>query len=121
MGVAMPLLTGTLLALTQVRTIPQMMIVAVVMGIAGGFVIVIFFSYWARAFGRAHLGRSQGVAQALTVVASAVGPLLLAQCVSLTGSYSVLFYILAGIVGAIGLCAWFVAFPPDSDAPPSIG
>jgi hypothetical protein len=39
------------------------------MGLAGGFVIVIFFSFWSRAFGRAHLGKIQGVAQAPTVLA----------------------------------------------------
>ena len=48
------------------------------MGLAGGFVMVVFFSFWGRAYGRAHLGRIQGAAQALTVLASAVGPLLLA-------------------------------------------
>jgi hypothetical protein len=30
------------------------------MGLAGGFVMVIFFSFWGRAYGRAHLGRIQG-------------------------------------------------------------
>ena len=33
------------------------------MGLAGGFVMVVFFSFWGRAFGRAHLGRIQGAAQ----------------------------------------------------------
>ena len=55
------------------------------MGIAGGFVMVVFFSFWGRAYGRAHLGRIQGAAQAMTVVASAVGPLFLALCVDATG------------------------------------
>ena len=111
MGVSMLLLMISLLALTQVRTLPQIMVVAVVMGIAGGFVIVIFFAYWARTFGRLHLGQIQGVAQALTVVASAVGPLLLAQCVTLTGSYSGVFFILAAVVGLFGIAAWFAPVP----------
>ena len=119
MGVSMALLMASLLALTQVRTIPQIMIVAAVMGIAGGFIIVIFFAYWARTFGRAHLGQIQGAAQALTVVASAVGPLLLAQCVTLTGSYTGLFYLLALIVGLFGLAAWFVPAPALPATSPS--
>ncbi len=45
--------------------------------------MVLFFSVWPRAFGRRDLGRIQGAAQALTVLASAVGPLLLAWCVDL--------------------------------------
>ena len=48
------------------------------MGLGGGLVMVLFFSVWPRVYGRRHLGRIQGVAQAMTVLASAVGPLLLA-------------------------------------------
>ena len=84
---------------------------AVVMGLAGGFVMVIFFSFWGRAFGRAHLGRIQGAAQILTVLASAVGPLLLARCVEATGSYASAFYVLAGVVALLGLAAALVPLP----------
>ena len=56
---------------------------ATAMGLGGGLVMVLFFSVWPAVFGRRHLGRIQGVAQALTVLASAVGPLLLAWCVDL--------------------------------------
>ena len=51
---------------------------AVMMGLGGGLVMVLFFSVWPRVYGRRQLGRIQGVAQAMTVLASAVGPLLLA-------------------------------------------
>jgi hypothetical protein len=81
------------------------------MGLAGGFVIVLFFSFWSAAFGRAHLGKIQGAAQTLTVLASAIGPLLLAECVARTGSYAMMFYTLASIVGLLGISAWFVSIP----------
>ena len=84
---------------------------AIVMGVAGGFVMVIFFSFWGRAYGRAHLGRIQGAAQILTVLASAVGPLVLAQCVAYTGSYATAFYGLAAVVGVLGLAATVVREP----------
>jgi MFS family permease len=84
---------------------------AAVMGIAGGFVIVIFFSFWSHAFGRTHLGKIQGAAQTMTVLASAVGPLLLAECVARTGSYAMMFYSLAVVVGVLGISAWFVSVP----------
>ena len=61
---------------------------AVAMGIGGGFVMVVFFSFWGRAYGPAHLGRIQGAAQAMTVFASAVGPLAAGLCVERTGSYA---------------------------------
>jgi len=81
------------------------------MGLAGGFVIVIFFSFWSHAFGRAHLGKIQGAAQTLTVLASAVGPLLLAECVTRAGSYAVIFYLLAAVVGVLGAAALFARVP----------
>jgi hypothetical protein len=62
-------------------------------------------------FGRRHLGRIQGAAQALTVLASAVGPLLLAWCVEATGSYAAMFTLLAGVIAATALAALVVPVP----------
>ena len=76
------------------------MVWAACMGLGGGLVMVLFFSVWPRVYGRRQLGRIQGVAQALTVLASALGPLLLATCVEWTGSYRAMFYILAAAVAA---------------------
>jgi MFS family permease len=111
MSLAMSLLALSLLALPSVRTQAHVAAYASVMGLAGGFVIVIFFSFWSRAFGRAHLGKIQGAAQTLTVLASAVGPLLLAECVTGAGSYAPAFYLLAVIVGVLGFAAWFTRVP----------
>ena len=47
----------------------------------------------------------------MTVVASAIGPLLLAECVARTGSYAMMFYLLAVVVGVLGISAWFVSAP----------
>jgi MFS family permease len=111
MALTMLLLATALVSLPWLRTVPQVDAFAVVMGLAGGFVIVIFFSFWAETFGRVHLGRIVGTAQMLTVLASAVGPILLAQCHALTGSYAAVFYVLAGIVSVLGLAAWGVKLP----------
>ena len=111
LALAMIMLAGSLLALPHVRTQTHVAAYAVVMGLAGGFVIVIFFAFWSRAYGRAHLGKIQGAAQALTVIASAIGPLLLAECVARTGSYAAMFYALTLIVLLLALSAWFVKVP----------
>lgn len=111
MALAMAMLAGALLALPYVQSELHVVAWAVVMGLAGGFVIVLFFSFWSRAFGRAHLGKIQGAAQSLTVVASAVGPLLLAECVERTGSYAVMFYVLSLVVTVLGVSAWLVSIP----------
>lgn len=115
LAVAMILLAGSLLALPHVRTQTHVAAYASVMGLAGGFVIVIFFAFWSRAYGRAHLGKIQGAAQALTVVASAIGPLLLAECVARTGSYAAMFYALTFVVLLLALSAWFVKVPGASE------
>ena len=112
--VSMILLAGSLLSLPHVRTEAHVAAYAVVMGLAGGFVIVIFFAFWSRAYGRGHLGKIQGAAQALTVIASAVGPLLLAECVTRTGSYAAMFYVLALVVLLLAVSAWFVKLPQVS-------
>ncbi len=109
--VAMVLLASSLLALPHVKTETHVAAYAVVMGLAGGFVIVIFFAFWSRAYGRTHLGKIQGAAQALTVIASAIGPLLLAECVARTGSYTAMFYALTFVVLLLALSAWFVKIP----------
>ena len=111
LALAMGLLAGALVSLPHVRTESHVAAYAVVMGLAGGFVIVIFFTFWSRAYGRAHLGKIQGVAQALTVLASATGPLLLAECVTRTGSYGAIFYTLAAVVAALGAGALLVRLP----------
>lgn len=111
LALTMGLLAASLLALPHVSTPAHVAIYAVVMGLAGGFVIVIFFSFWSLAFGRAHLGKIQGAAQALTVIASAIGPLLLAECVTRTGSYAAIFYLLTVVVLVLALSAWLVKLP----------
>jgi MFS family permease len=111
MALTMVLLAAALAGLPSLRTVPQVDAFAVVMGLAGGFVIVIFFSFWADVFGRAHLGKIVGTAQMMTVLASAVGPLLLAQCHAVTGSYAAVFYVLAGVVSLLAFAAWVVKLP----------
>ena len=114
LAIAMGLLAGSLIGLPHVSTKAHVAAYAFVMGLAGGFVIVIFFTFWSRAYGRTHLGKIQGVAQTLTVLASAVGPLLLAESVTRTGSYGAMFYTLAAIVAVLGVAALFVTLPDKS-------
>jgi len=77
--------------------------------------MVVFFSFWSRAYGRTHLGRIQGAAQALTVLASALGPLVLAYCIERTGSYGFAFYLLSFAVTLLAVVAAFVPLPAGAD------
>ena len=86
-AIAMSLLAAALLSLPFVSTYPALVAYASAMGTAGGMVTVLFFSIWAQLYGRTHLGRIQGVAQMMTVFASALGPAILAKVKTVTGSY----------------------------------
>ncbi|HEX6163894.1 MAG TPA: MFS transporter [Vicinamibacterales bacterium] len=106
-----------LAALPHITSIGQVMMWATAMGLGGGLVMVLFFSVWPRVYGRAHLGRIQGAAQAMTVIASAVGPLLLAWCVEWTGSYAAMFNILAAVIGALAFTSMITPLPEPAPAP----
>jgi MFS family permease len=110
------ILSAGLAVLPHVATTAQVMAWAAAMGIGGGILMVLFFSVWPRLYGRRDLGRIQGSAQALTVVASAVGPLLLALCVAWTGSYAAMFRILAALVAATGVTGLMVGRSPAARA-----
>ena len=111
MAVGMGVLAAALVALPQVRTFTHAVLYGIAMGVSGGVVTVVFFSVWGQVFGRSHLGRIQGCAQMLTVFASAVGPLLLAETLRQTGSYNLIFQVLAVTVVLLGIACWFVAVP----------
>ena len=112
---ALLILAAGLVALPHLTTPAQVMVQAVAMGIGGGFIMVVFFSFWGRAYGPTHLGRIQGAAQALTVLASAIGPLLLAACIELTGSYAAAFYGLTLVVMLLAAAAALVRVPPGAE------
>jgi MFS family permease len=111
MVVAMLILATALAALPHMSATAEVMLQAVAMGIAGGFVMVVFFSFWGRTFGETHLGRIQGAAQVMTVIASALGPFALAWSVERTGSYATAFYALAVSVMILGALAAIVRLP----------
>jgi MFS family permease len=111
MGAGMAVLAASLLMLPFVTTFAHVAAYASAMGVAGGVVTVVFFSAWGQVFGRSHLGRIQGAAQMMTVLASATGPVLLARTLDRTGSYSSIFFLLAAIVAAVGVASWFVKLP----------
>lgn len=114
MGIGMAVLALSLVMLPLVRTFPHVVVYGIAMGSAGGVVTVVFFSVWGQLFGRPHLGRIQGFAQMMTVFASAIGPLLLAQTLKQTGSYNLIFNGLAMLVTLLAIACWYVPLPQRS-------
>jgi hypothetical protein len=66
-------------------------------------VTVVFFTVWRRWYGPLELGLIQGLAQLLTVLGSASGPLLFAEVHARTGSYVLLFLPLAAVALMLAL------------------
>ena len=117
LAVSLGILTLGLAILPYVSAEWQVSVWAAAMGLGGGIVTVLFFAVWPRVFGRRQLGVVQGIAQATTVLASALGPLLLAWCVEWTGSYAVMFQVLAAVIALVAAAALIVSLPPPMPVP----
>jgi MFS family permease len=111
LSLAMGIYAVALGALPLLSTIVHLWGVAVLFGLSGGMITVLFFAVWSQAFGTAHLGRIQGAAQMLTVLASAIGPLIFAECAALTGSYRAALWGLAPCVLLLGLASLRLRLP----------
>ncbi len=81
------------------------------LGIASGAVALLFFAAWGTLYGRRELGRIQGVAQMLTVLASACGPLVFSFGKRATTSYTLVFQVLAALVLLMAIAAWLTPLP----------
>jgi len=114
MAAAMLLLAASLLVLPQVHTHLEVMAYAALLGVSAGMVTVVFFACWGKLYGRRHLGKIQGAAQSITVLASAIGPIILAESHAHTNSYAAAFYILAIPIALVGAICFVVREP----APP---
>lgn len=113
LGIAMFLYAVAIGALPLLRTQVELWFFAALIGLAGGMITVMFFAVWRRAFGAAHLGRIQGAAQMLTVLASAIGPLIFAQSARLTGSYFPALWVLTPCVLLLSVAAFRVELRQD--------
>ncbi len=86
-----------------IHTSAGMWTLAALMGLSGGIITVAFFAIWGDSFGKRHLGRIQGVAQMCTVLASALGPLVLERGAGFLHSYANTLMIAAPICVLLGL------------------
>ena len=102
----MTLFAAALAVYPFVDALTQVYSYAATLAVAGGMVTVIFFGVWGQVYGPAHLGKIQGAAQMLTVLASAAGPLSLAACRERTGSYVLVFEIAAAVSLGMAVGAW---------------
>jgi MFS family permease len=110
---AMVLVTmaGCLAWLPYLHGLAQLYAYAVFMSFAMSIYVVLYFAVWSHAFGRKELGQIQGAAHVVSVLASAVGPQILALSREYTGSYARSFISLAVAVGVLGVAFFFIRIP----------
>jgi MFS family permease len=104
MGLSMSLLAAALFWMPFVSDFSGLVAYVIGMAIGGGMMTVVFFTAFGQVFGRRHLGEIQGVAQMLTVFASALGPELLAHIQDHYHSYMPFFQ--ASGLAVLALIAW---------------
>ena len=110
------LLAACLMGLPYIHTEFGITVYGVGMGISGTITTVLFFSVWGEAYGRTHLGQIQSVAQMMTVLASALGPVVFAECFEKYHSYAPAFQVLSGIVTLLAVWSVVVHMPSPAEA-----
>jgi MFS family permease len=113
--IGMLFFAGSLAAFPLLHSTGEVILYATALGVSGGIITVIFFSVYGQAFGRSHLGVIQAAVQVVSVVASAVGPVLLTSCKEAFGSYSPLFFASAPIAVVLGVAAWLAPLPTPKE------
>lgn len=111
LGVGLLVLAVSLALFPSIKTMGQLWVYGGAMGFVGGLITVVHFAAWGHFYGRGHLGRIQGVAQIVSVLASAAGPLFLAWGHETTKSYLPVYYAFAIGVFVLSLAAFAVRVP----------
>ncbi|MGY8691034.1 MAG: MFS transporter, partial [Verrucomicrobiales bacterium] len=111
MAMSLAILVGVLALYPQLQTSWQVITHASVYGFCGGVFSVLFFTGFGHAFGRTHLGKIQGCAQVMVVVASALGPWWLAGSQERVGSYFPAMANFAPVIAIVAMVAWFTKLP----------
>ncbi|MDR0699570.1 MAG: MFS transporter [Tannerella sp.] len=94
-----------------IETPEQVYAYTIVLAISGGGLSVLFFIAWADLFGKRDVGKIQGIAQMLSVCASAAGPVFFAYSKEWTNSYTLAFYISGGLTILFAVAACLMSTP----------
>jgi MFS family permease len=105
------MLAVSLALFPAIRTVGQLRLYGSAMGFVGGLVTVVHFAAWGHFFGRSELGKIQGVAQIVSVIASAIGPVLMATSHDSRSSYLPIFTQFAICVFVLAVAAAIVRVP----------
>jgi MFS family permease len=114
LAVGVAILAASLLFFPFIGTLAAAAAYAVLLGVSGGVITVIYFAVYGHTYGRLHLGSIQAVVQILSVFASAIGPVILAAVREYNGSTDAFFFAFAAVTMVLAFAAWFVPVPNRS-------
>jgi MFS family permease len=100
-----------------IQTMPQVYAYTMALSLSAGALTVLFFIVWADIFGKREVGKIQGLAQMMSVVASAIGPIFFAYSKEWTDSYSPAFFISGGLTLIFAVLAFIVKIPQTDSLP----
>ncbi len=110
-AVSLGLYAFGLVGLAAASQVWHLVAASIPLGLAAGMTMVLFFSVWGELYGQRHLGRIQGSAQMVTVLSSALGPVVFARAQVHWNAFGPMLYAAAAAVLAVGLAAPFVPLP----------
>ena len=115
LGAGVAILAASLVLFPFVTSLGLAAVYAVLLGVSGGVITVIYFAVYGHTYGRTHLGTIQATVQVLSVFASATGPVLLAFVREQGNGTAPFFHAFAGIALVLAVAAWAVR-PPAAEA-----
>jgi MFS family permease len=116
LGAEVAILAASLVLFLFVTNLGLAAVYAVLLGVSGGVVTVIYFAVHGRTYGRMRLGSIQATVQVLSVFASANGPVLLAFVREQGNGTAPFFYAFTGIALLLAVAAWVVRPPTRAGA-----
>jgi MFS transporter, OFA family, oxalate/formate antiporter len=115
LGTGLLSLTLAMAWFPSIQTGFQLRLYGAVMGFVGGIITVVHFSVWGLFFGRAEIGKIQGAAQVLTVLASAIGPTFIAWFADQRHSHLPAYYGFALLTFVVSILSFLMPLPPQLD------
>ena len=113
LAVGVLLHAASLAVFPLVGSLGMAVVYAVLLGMSGGVITVVYFAVYGHTYGRTSLGGIQSVVQVLSVFASAIGPVILATVRDETGGVTApFFFALAAVCVPLVALAWAVR-PPN--------
>ncbi len=117
LAVGVLLHAASLAVFPLVGSLGMAVVYAVLLGVSGGVITVVYFAVYGHTYGRTNLGGIQSVVQVLSVFASAIGPVILATVRDETGGVTApFFFAFAAVCVPLAALAWAVR-PPNRRLP----